>query len=230
MRMIKAVLFDLDGTLLNRDESVNKFINYQYQRFIEVLGHIPKEKYWARFIELDNRGYVWKDKVYEQLVKEFSISGMTWEDLLQDYLNEFSNHCVPFPNLLDMLQTLKSEDLILGMITNGYGQFQMDNIRALGIENYFDIILISEWEKMKKPDALLFRKASKKLHIEPSHCVFVGDHPINDVQASQNIGMIGIWKKDFQWNNVIADFTIDDLTELAPLIKRLNETQKPFSF
>lgn len=61
--MFKAALFDLDGTLLNRDKSVELFINEQYERLYELLSHIPKEQYISRFIELDNHGYVWKDKV-----------------------------------------------------------------------------------------------------------------------------------------------------------------------
>lgn len=56
--MIKAAIFDLDGTLLNRDESVKIFIDKQYDRLHKLLGNIPKEKYVKRFIELDNRGYV----------------------------------------------------------------------------------------------------------------------------------------------------------------------------
>ena len=40
--MIKAVLFDLDGTLLNRDASVERFINSQYERLHEWVGHIRK--------------------------------------------------------------------------------------------------------------------------------------------------------------------------------------------
>ncbi|GAA3321010.1 hypothetical protein GCM10020331_034320 [Ectobacillus funiculus] len=83
------------------------------------MNHIPKEKYTTRFIELDNRGYVWKDKVYQQLVDEFEVTGLTWEDLLQDYISQFKNSCVPFPNLLSMLEELRSNNLILGMITNG---------------------------------------------------------------------------------------------------------------
>lgn len=83
--MIKAVIFDLDGTLLNRDESVRKFIDNQYERLNKWVGHIPKEKYITRFIELDNRGYVWKDKVYQQLVGELDITEIPWEGLLQDY-------------------------------------------------------------------------------------------------------------------------------------------------
>jgi putative hydrolase of the HAD superfamily len=75
--MIKAVIFDLDGTLLNRDESVKVFANRQYDRLKNLVGHIPKAKYVTRFIELDNRGYVWKDKVYQQLVEELKITDIT---------------------------------------------------------------------------------------------------------------------------------------------------------
>ena len=81
--MIKSVIFDLDGTLLNRDESVKKVIDNQYERLNKWVGHIPKENYTTRFIELDSRGYVWKDKVYQQLVDEFEITGVNWEGLLQ---------------------------------------------------------------------------------------------------------------------------------------------------
>lgn len=219
--MIKAVLFDLDGTLLNRDDSVKGFIDNQYERLNKWIGHIPKDKYITRFIELDQRGYVWKDKVYQQLTEEFNISEMTWEELLQDYISEFRFHCVPFDNLIQMLEDLKSKNVLLGMITNGYGQFQMDNIKALGIENYFDVILVSEWEGIKKPDPEIFKRALDQLNLLPKQSVFVGDHPENDVKASQNIGMKGIWKKDLQWDDVDADFIINDLKELPLLIENI---------
>lgn len=119
--VIKAVLFDLDETLLNRDESVKKFIEMQYNRLNKFVGHVPKEKYMSRFIELDNRGYVWKEQVYQQLVDEFNIIDIHWEKLLQDYISEFKNNCVPFPNLIIMLEELKRKHLLLGIITNGYG-------------------------------------------------------------------------------------------------------------
>jgi putative hydrolase of the HAD superfamily len=216
------VLFDFDGTLLDRDQSVLKFVDMQYDRLNKWVGHIPKKIYITRFIELDSRGYVWKDKVYQQLVNEFNITGVNWEYLLQDYINEFKNNCVPFPNLLIMLEELKRNNIVLGMITNGYGQFQMDNIKALGIENYFETILVSEWEGLKKPDIQMFKRALNQLNVESNQSVFVGDHPENDVKASQNAGMKSIWKKDVQWDIVDADFIIDDLAEIPMIIKNLN--------
>jgi len=222
--VIKAALFDLDGTLLNRDASVKLFIDRQYDRLYELVGHIPKEKYMERFIELDSRGYVWKDKVYQQLVKEFNIK-MAWEDLLEDYIQKFRNHCVPFPHLISMLEELKSNNLRLGIITNGYGQFQMDNVKALGIETYMDLILVSEWEGMKKPDPQIFQRALMKLQLQSEESVFIGDHPDNDVKAAQQVGMKGIWKRDEQWKGFEADYTVDNLDEIFFVIKELNDTK-----
>ncbi|MEK5077943.1 HAD family hydrolase [Solibacillus sp. FSL W7-1436] len=220
--MFKAVLFDLDGTLLNRDKSVELFINQQYERLYELLSHIPKEQYISRFIELDNHGYVWKDKVYQQLISEFNIPSLTWEELLQDYVKQFKHHCVGFPHIHKMLEELKNNKIALGMITNGYGQFQMDNIKALEIEKYFDVILVSEWEGIKKPNPQIFMNALEQLNVEPSESVFIGDHPENDVKAAQNVGMKGIWKKNNQWTDIEADAIIDDYLELPLLLKKLD--------
>ncbi|GGA25215.1 HAD family hydrolase [Psychrobacillus lasiicapitis] len=219
--MIQAVLFDLDGTLLDRDASVKKFIDNQYERISNYVGHIPKKEYMNRFIELDCRGYVWKDKVYQQLVYEYKLE-IDWEYLLQDYISEFKHHCVPFSNLHRMLKELKTNGFVLGMITNGFGQFQMDNIIALGIEKYFDVILVSETEGIKKPDPIIFERALERLNVAASQSVFIGDHPDNDVRASQSVGMKGIWKKDFQWDTFETDFVVEDLGELSKLIEQLN--------
>lgn len=219
--MIKAVIFDLDGTLLNRDASVETFIESQYERLKNCLGHISKELYISRFIELDCRGYVWKNKVYQQLITEFNIKGITWEQLLHDYLAEFKKHCIPFPNLNSILEALKKQSILIGIITNGMGQFQMDNITALGIEKYFKTIVISEWEGVKKPNPEIFEKALKQLNVLANESVYVGDHPENDVIAAGKVGMKTIWKKDIQWDACEADFIIGDLGEIPSIIEKL---------
>ncbi len=220
--MIKAVLFDLDGTLLNRDASVRCFIENQYDRYKSYLLHIDKGMYVKRFLELDARGYVWKDKVYQQLVEELGLS-CSAEKLLADYIAEFRYHCIPFAHLHHMLKQLKNMGLKLGIITNGYGQFQLDNIKALGIEKEFDLILISEWEGIKKPDPVIFKRALDKLEVAAAESLFVGDHPINDVQAAKQAGMIGVWKRDKWWNEyeIMADYVVDELLEIPRIITSL---------
>ena len=69
-----------------------------------------------------------------------------------------------------MLEQLKRDQLALGIITNGYGQFQMDTIKALAIEHYFDVILVSEWAGMKTPSSTVLN-AIEKLNVLPHECV-----------------------------------------------------------
>lgn len=219
--MIKAVIFDLDGTLLDRDASLALFIGDQYERLKEQLGHIPKLQFTERFIELDARGYRWKDEVYQQLISEFGIEGISWEILLADYVNSFQNFCVPFPGLLEMLEELKSRSIRLGLITNGQGDLQLGSIRSLGIEPYFDVSLVSEIEGISKPDPRIFQKALKALDVRPEEAVYVGDHPRNDVEAADAVGMITVWKKDPHFETAAADYIIENLNELPHLWKEV---------
>lgn len=74
---MKSVFFDLDGTLFDRETSVEQLISKQYDRLTDELSHIPKNDYMVRFIELGCHGHVWKDKVYQALVEEFAIKDIS---------------------------------------------------------------------------------------------------------------------------------------------------------
>lgn len=213
---VQAILFDLDGTLLDRDSSLLSFIHDQYER-ISALQTVERDVLVNRFLALDQHGYVWKDKVYQQLIEEFSLQDVGWATLLQDYLTYFPRHCVPFPNLLPTLTQIKAAGVKLGLISNGYGDFQFANLQALCIDHLFDEILISEWEELRKPDPAIFHRALKKLGVEADSALFVGDHPENDVRASHAVGMKAIWKRNELFDQEVeveADACMDDLSEI----------------
>ncbi|MFJ5764359.1 HAD family hydrolase [Lysinibacillus sp. NPDC093210] len=221
MAIIEAVLFDLDGTLLDREKSLIAFVSHQYERLTPKLSSIPKEDYISRFIELDNNGYAWKDKVYKQLINEFNLTDCTVKELLDDYVSSFKYYCKPFSRLHSMLNELKQQNIKLGMITNGKGQFQLDNIRALGIEQNFEVILISEWEGIKKPNPEIFDRALAKLQVSAASSMFVGDHALNDIEAAQNIGMVAVWKRNDASPTVKAEYIIDELSEIPTLVQKM---------
>jgi putative hydrolase of the HAD superfamily len=221
--MVKAVLFDLDGTLLDRDVSVEQFVSVQYDRLSQNLSRIPKQDYTARFIELDCHGHVWKDEVYQALVSEFAIEGMSWQSLLEDYEMQFQFHCVPFQFLTEMLNELQKQGYLLGIITNGRSPFQARAIDGLGIRDYFDAILISEVEQVRKPQAEIFQRAVHRLGVSASDSVFIGDHPEADIAGAKNAMMKTIWKRNVSWTEAKeADATIDELNEIPRILAQFS--------
>lgn len=217
--MITTVVFDLDGTLLDRDTSLVRFVQDQYDRLLLHDAAVDREVYVRRFVELDRRGYVWKDQVYRQLTEEFALP-LPWDTLLTDNISEFHHHCIGSPNLYAALDSLKGKGIKLGLISNGYGEFQYNNIKGLGIEPYFDIIAISEWEGLRKPDPRIFANTLSRLKSKAEESIYVGDHPDNDVTASRRIGMKGIWKRDLHYDQDFAkDGEITDLLEITHYLK-----------
>ena len=221
--MKQAVLFDLDGTLLNRDASVEQFVSVQYEQLAEHLSHIPRSDYISRFIELDCHGHVWKDKVYQDLVTEFSIETISWQKLLEDYEMQFQFHCVPFQFLTKMLNELRQQGYLLGIITNGRGQFQARAVDGLGIRDYFDTILISEVEQLRKPQLVIFQRALEQLGVTALDSVFVGDNPEADIAGAKGAMMKTIWKRNSSWTEAEeADAIVEQLDEIPSIVEQFN--------
>ena len=221
---MKAVLFDLDGTLLDRDRSLKQFVEVQYDRLADDLGRVKKASYVARFIELDCRGHVWKDKVYQTLVEEFDISSVTWQMLLEDYTTEFQRHCIPFRGMAVMLNELKQRNYLLAVVTNGRSEFQRRSISGLGIQNDLDVVLVSEEEQIRKPQVEIFQRAVNRLAVRASESVFVGDNPEADIIGAKNAGMKTIWKRNpYGSADREADAVIDELDEIPHILELFNQ-------
>ncbi|MFK4427341.1 MULTISPECIES: HAD family hydrolase [Bacillus] len=217
--MIRAILFDLDGTLLDRRQSLEQFIRDQYNRFAFHLINIEKFEYCSRFLELDNNGYTWKDKVYSTLLCEYNITTLTQEQLLHDYITNFQHHCISFQNMHELLQQLTQQNIKIGIITNGFTDFQMNNLRALNIHTYTNTILVSEAEGIKKPHPEIFERALQKLNVKAEECLYVGDHPENDVLGSEQVGILGVWKRDLFWGDFEHPRVVDDLLEVLSFLE-----------
>jgi putative hydrolase of the HAD superfamily len=223
---VNAVLFDLDGTLLDRDSSIEAFASEQHSRFA-ALQHVTKEQYVARFIALDCHGSVWKDLVYQTLVREFRISDLGWPDLLIDYESMFNRYCTPFPGLISTLASLQGSGHALGIVTNGRTTFQRGVVKALDIEKFLGVTVVSEAEGVRKPEPEIFHRALRRLGVGAEDSVFVGDNPEADIDGAKRAGMKAVWKRNSGWPaSENADATIDSLADLIEIVPALTLPNK----
>jgi len=81
----------------------------------------------------------------------------------------------------------------LALITNGASDTQRTALRALGIEDRFDAIVISGEVGIAKPDASIFRLAADKLGLQPKSVWHVGDSLRTDVAGARAAGVVAVW-------------------------------------
>ena len=95
---IRAVVFDLDGTLLDRRRSFERFVRDQWERFANCLQTADQEQYVQTLIELDRDGYAPRKSLFTGVIARFGIPSGVAETLLDDYRAGFPNACVLFPD------------------------------------------------------------------------------------------------------------------------------------
>jgi putative hydrolase of the HAD superfamily len=214
--VVKAILFDLDGTLWDRDGAVSQLVQAQHRQFAE-LSHIPQADYVDRVVELDAHGFGDKREVYRQVASEFDLPPELATILHDDFWASYHLFYQPFPEVIPTLLRLAAEGLKLGIITNGKTAIQQAKIDGLGLGPLMDTILISEHEGVRKPDRAIFERALQRLGVTAEESWFVGDHPDADVRGAKEAGLTAVWRRS--WTEAPnATHPISSLDELLPLV------------
>ncbi len=212
--MIRAILFDLDQTLIDRTATFARFLTSQYQRFEYGMASTSKEAFVAHVLKHDQNGYVSKDILYPQAVKELSLQ-LDASHLVSDFKQRYGSDPILFPRVRATLERL-ARSFPLAIVTNGRNRGQNAKIDRSGIRSFFKSIKISEEEGVKKPDPEIYLRCADDLAVSPNECLFVGDNPELDVLGAINAGLKAVWLRNPHFAPPTKhDGIIDSLSDLA---------------
>jgi putative hydrolase of the HAD superfamily len=216
---VEAVIFDLDGTLLDRRRSFDRFIRDQRGRFPDFLRDIDEEDYVQTLVDLDADGYAPRKDLFTGMVARFELPSHLADTLLSDYRAGFPQACLLFPDTAQTLATIRASGLKMGLITNGSIRMQSRKLDCLALTSVFDAIVISDAEGIAKPDRRIFDRALTRLGTSADRAVFVGDNPEVDVAGARAAGMRAIWRRAPTVSQAVeADAVIEELAELVALL------------
>jgi len=216
---VQAVAFDLDGTLLDRRRSFDRFVRDQWKRFSQALQTVDVEQYVQTLVQLDRDGYGPRRELFAGMAARFGLPAALAETLLNDYRAGFPSACVLFPDAVRTLSSLRASGLKLGLITNGSVRMQSRKLECLALSPMFDTVIISDEAGVSKPDRRIFQIALEQLRADPSHAVFVGDHPDIDVAGARAAGMRAVWRRDTIVSGAVeADAVVEELGDLLALL------------
>lgn len=247
--MIKAVLFDMGGTLedIFVDDSSHRTAVTRVGEMLRVFGLDPKVDDAELMARVDAgwmRYGVYRDKTNVEC-KPISI----WCDyVLSDFgfpREQLEPHCeelahmweithyhrVLRPRVAEMLDGLRAMGLKLGIISNTAALYQVfDSLEEYGIRGYFQDVTLSSVTGLRKPLPDIFYVSTHQLRVQPDECVYVGDTMSRDIIGSKRAGFacsiqIGsqLTKEKDQGvhSEFVPDHFITDIYDVYPILRDL---------
>ena len=229
--MIKYLFFDLDETLIDIKKAQNIAIEslfnlYNFDKRTKLDAFIKK---WDDLTDFHYKFYTTKQISYEEqrrrriidLFKTYDITLLSEPiDIYNIYLKEFENAWTVYDDVIDTLQELKSNNYILGVISNGDYNQQVQKMQKVGIYEMFDYINTSSQFKYSKPDPKIYETIFKMHNIAYDNICFVGNSYKKDILPCRQLGIktILIDRKGIDYNDPEL-IKVDTLKDIFNLIQ-----------
>jgi len=217
--MLKAIIFDLDNTLIDFMKLKHISIEAAASAMIDAGLKQNMEKIIKRLFQLyDIYGYE-DQTIFQKYLKE-TINKIDFRILahgINAYRKARSGFLEPFPHVLETLINLKYKGLKLAIVSDAPRLKAWLRLTAMKIDSFFDAVVTFDDTKKTKPSRKPFEVALKQLKLPPTDCLMVGDMPQRDIAGAQKLGMITCFARYGNSNKnhkIKADFEIDDIQEI----------------
>ncbi len=204
--MLKAVLFDLDGTLVDADEAICSVV-------AEVIEGMTGRKVPCSEIERHLGKPIWD--FFKALSPE--IDSMEASDVYRERYDQVAEKMTEkLPHACELLEELKAAGLKIGVVSQRPAHLIRDVLRYMGMDEFVDVVASGE-ETEPKPSPLSVLAALKAMGVNPEEAVFVGDATF-DMEAAKAAGMktvgvlTGVASREEMKD---ADLVVEDLGELG---------------
>jgi putative hydrolase of the HAD superfamily len=238
---IKGLLFDLYGTLIDieTDEgmeeiyrSISHFLNYHgiylhrwevKDRYYEIMKQ-QKEERDEKYPEIDVEA-IW-DTLLRQEGMDASLACQELATTLAQLYRGISRKRLQlYPGVKEALDELRS-DYPLALVSDAQPCFAIPEIKTVGLEGYFDPIVISAYYGFRKPDLRITEMALNSMKLLPSEVIYVGNDMYRDIYGAARLGIKTIFFDSNQgqksYENVTPDYNISNFEDVINSIKYLS--------
>lgn len=210
MKKIDTVLFDLDGTLIDSNELIEKSFEYTFAKF----GYS-----FTREEILQFNGPPLKETFYE-------INAEIAEEMIQTYREhntKYHNEYVKlFPNVKETLERLKQAGIKMGIVSAKVREGVKQGLEVTGIAHYFQTIIAVDDVNNPKPHPEPVLKGLSSLEGNPEKAMMVGDN-YHDIESGKRAGVktVGVaWslKGEAYLRKFHPTYVVQDMTDLLPIV------------
>lgn len=218
--MIKAVIFDLDGTLVNSLEDLAISTNYALNSFGFPTHETEKYKY---FVGDGMRKLI--ERVLPEQNRDTTTRAKVFESFFSYYSKHYLDKTVAYDGIHNVLDALKQDGVKIAVVSN-----KADKMAKIVVEkifgNKFDFVVGKREGYPTKPDPKLTLEVIDVLGVKPCDCAFVGDSGM-DMAAAKNSGCLAVgilwgFRDADELNKNGADYLLENVVEITNLIRNIN--------
>ena len=225
--MIKAVVFDLDNTLLDFMKMKNTAVEAAVSGMIFSGLEVDKETAIQKIYSIyDSKGYEYQE-VFDLFLKG-TIGRIDYKILASGiiaYKKAKESSLMLYKNVNETLLSLTKMGLKLAVISDAPSREAWVRICSVNLEHTFDAVITLHDQGIHKPSPEPFKEAIKSLDLEPQETLMVGDWPERDIIGAKNVGMKTAFAKygdTFDTKNSGADYVLEDISDLINIIDNTN--------
>ncbi len=172
----KAILFDLDGTLLNYEKEQYTAVNHD-EKLFNLVNSREVQGY-------ETIGIPSPDS--QEMKAAFRKAGVQQnpEIFLKNYFEKLSRKGIPLPGALKILNKLKGK-VKLAIVSNSPGEVQDPRLETAGLSEFFEHRFYSRDIGTAKPDPAILQIALKQLNVTREETLFIGDSTTSDQPAAK---------------------------------------------
>lgn len=185
--MKKAVLFDMDNTLIDREKAMRIAYRDQVKLFYPD-DEAKQEEMYGYLLEIDDHGQMPPLRRYQYardrmgFSQELVYEGADWWNANQPY------YTIVYPQAKKTLRALQKK-YRLGMVTDGQIWTQRKKLETAGLEEFFEEVLVSSEVGKDKPHPRIFEVILEKMNLRPEECYYVGDISWKDIAGAYRAGI-----------------------------------------
>ena len=225
--MIKAIIFDLDNTLVDFMKMKEMSIEAAVEGMIDAGLPLKKEQAKKRIYEIYEEKGIEYQNVFDEFLQESfgTIDYKLMSAGIVSYRRAREAALVLYPHVNYTLVELLKRGFKLAVITDAPRREAWLRLCYLNLHQVFDYVLTFEDTGQLKPDAAPFRRALELLRMKPEEALMVGDWPERDMVGASKVGIRTVFARygdTFGVEDPGADYIVDDIIELLPLVEKLN--------